>query len=97
MPYNFNEIIDRTDTGSVKWSKPNVLPMWIADMDFKTAPEITEALIGRASHGVFGYSETPPTFYDAITNWWKKRHALQVEKDWLRQVLCQPLLRRSKH
>ena len=83
MPYNFDEIIDRTDTGSVKWSKPNVLPMWIADMDFKTAPEITEALIARASHGVFGYSETPPAFYDAITNWWKKRHALQVEKDWI--------------
>lgn len=81
MTYNFDEIIDRTNTGSVKWSKPDVLPMWIADMDFKTAPEITQALVDRASHGVFGYSETPVTFYNAITSWWKKRHGVQLEND----------------
>ncbi|TYR35983.1 pyridoxal phosphate-dependent aminotransferase [Sphingobacterium phlebotomi] len=83
MEYNFDELIDRTNTGSVKWSKPDVLPMWVADMDFKTVPEVTEALTRRASHGIFGYCETPPSFYDAITNWWKKRHALQVENDWI--------------
>lgn len=83
MEYNFDELIDRTNTGSVKWSKPHVLPMWVADMDFKTVPEVTQALVNRASHGVFGYSETPASFYNAITSWWKKRHALQVENDWI--------------
>ncbi|MBD1423475.1 MalY/PatB family protein [Sphingobacterium chuzhouense] len=83
MEYNFDELIDRTNTGSVKWSKPDVLPMWVADMDFKTVPEVTQALVNRASHGVFGYSETPISFYDAIRNWWKKRHTLQVENDWI--------------
>lgn len=83
MKYNFDELIDRTGTGSVKWSKPDVLPMWVADMDFKTAPEVTEALINRASHGVFGYSETPPSYYAAVRNWWKKRHALPIENDWI--------------
>ena len=83
MEYNFDELIDRTNSGSVKWSKPDVLPMWVADMDFKTVPEVTEALTKRASHGVFGYAATPPYFYDAIANWWKKRHALQVENEWI--------------
>lgn len=83
MKYNFDEIIDRTNSRSVKWSKPNVLPMWIADMDFKTVPEVTEALIHRASHGIFGYSEIPPAFYEAIQHWWEKRHNLPVKKDWL--------------
>src|SRR5690606_459845 len=83
MKYNFDEIIDRTNSRSVKWSKPNVLPMWVADMDFKTVPEVTEALIHRASHGIFGYSEIPPAFYEAIQHWWEKRHNLPVKKDWL--------------
>lgn len=83
MEHNFDELIDRANTGSVKWSKPNVLPMWVADMDFKTVPEVTEALTRRASHGIFGYCETPSSFYDAITNWWKKRHGLQMENEWI--------------
>lgn len=83
MNYNFDEQIDRKHTGSVKWSKSDVLPMWVADMDFKTVPEVTEALINRASHGVFGYPETPASFYRAITDWWKKRHAFHVETDWI--------------
>jgi len=83
MKYNFDELIDRSNTGSVKWSKPDVLPMWVADMDFKTVPEVTEALISRASQGIFGYSEIPHAFYDAIQRWWMKRHTFHLEKDWI--------------
>ena len=83
MKYNFDELIDRSNTGSVKWSKPDVLPMWVADMDFKTVPEVTEALISRASQGIFGYSEIPDSFYDAIQRWWMKRHTFRLEKDWI--------------
>ena len=58
MLYNFDEIVNRRDSGSLKWDvKENQLPMWIADMDFKTAPEIIEALKKRVEHGVFGYND----------------------------------------
>lgn len=85
MAYNFDELVDRVDTYSIKWesSTPNLLPMWIADMDFKTAPEITQTLKERVEHGVFGYTLTAPAFYGAITNWWKKRHGLSMQEEWL--------------
>ncbi|MBV6880234.1 MalY/PatB family protein [Epilithonimonas ginsengisoli] len=84
--YNFDEIIDRRGTDSVKWdltTDAEVLPMWVADMDFKTAPEITEAILKKASHGVFGYSITPPQFYDAIIDWWKDIHQYNIRKEWI--------------
>lgn len=84
--YNLDEIIDRRGTDSVKWdltTDAEVLPMWVADMDFKTAPEITEAILKKASHGVFGYSITPPQFYDAIIDWWKDIHQYNIRKEWI--------------
>jgi len=83
MKYNFDEIIDRKNTNAIKWesSSPDILPMWIADMDFKTAPEIIEALQNRISHGVFGYTQTPEHFYISIQKWWKKRYQLAIEKE----------------
>lgn len=84
--YNFDEIIDRRGTDSVKWdltTDAEVLPMWVADMDFKTAPEITEAILKKASHGVFGYSITPPQFFDAIIDWWKDIHQYNIRKEWI--------------
>lgn len=83
MKYNFDEIIDRKNTNAIKWesSSPDILPMWIADMDFKTAPEIIEALQNRISHGVFGYTQTPEHFYVSIQKWWKKRYQLAIEKE----------------
>lgn len=83
MKYNFEEIIDRKYTNAIKWesSSPDILPMWIADMDFKTAPEIIEALQNRISHGVFGYTQTPEHFYISIQKWWKKRYQLTIEKE----------------
>ena len=87
MKYDFDKIIDRRNTGSVKWDVgENELPMWVADMDFATAPEITEALVKRASHGVFGYSVIPDEWYGAYINWWDDRHGLRMEKDSL--IFC---------
>ena len=86
MIYNFDEVITRTNTNSIKWDAEkhdNLLPMWVADMDFKTAPEIIEALHHRLNHGIFGYSLTPPEFYSAIQYWWKKRHNLELEPTWI--------------
>lgn len=84
--YNFDEIINRRGTDSVKWdltTDGEVLPMWVADMDFKTAPEITEAILKKVSHGVFGYSITPPHFFDAIIDWWKDMHQINIKKEWI--------------
>ena len=73
--YNFDEIIDRTNTQSVKWDTyPGMLPMWVADMDFRTAPEIIEALQKRLDHGVFGYVKVPDAYYDSIHRWFARRH-----------------------
>lgn len=83
MKHNFDEYINRQNTGSVKWSAEDVLPMWVADMDFKTVPAVTEALTRRAAQGIFGYTQTPDSFYEAIANWWHKRHGLSLKKDWI--------------
>jgi len=86
MKYNFDEIISRKDSGSIKWDETpfgEVLPMCIADMDFKSAPAILDALQKRVDHGIFGYNETPNAFYDAIIRWWKKRYGFTLEKEWL--------------
>ncbi len=87
MQYNFDELTDRRNTHSLKWDvKENELPMWVADMDFKTAPQITETIIKRAEHGVFGYNIVPDEWYDAYINWWRTRHGFKIEKEWL--IFC---------
>ncbi len=82
--YNFDELIDRRGTGSYKWdsaSDDNVLPMWVADMDFRTAPAITDALQRRVAHGVFGYTRVPDAYYDATINWMARRHGWTVKRE----------------
>ena len=87
MRYNFDELTDRRNTHSLKWDvKENELPMWVADMDFKTAPQITETIIKRAEHGVFGYNIVPDEWYGAYINWWRTRHGFKIEKEWL--IFC---------
>jgi len=84
MRYDFDTVINRRNTNSLKWNvKENELPMWVADMDFQTAPEIQAALMRRAEHGVFGYSAVPDEWYEAITGWWNKRHHFVIENQWL--------------
>ena len=85
--YDFDTITDRRSTYSVKWSgKKNELPMWVADMDFQTAPEIFEALQKRLNNGIFGYTYIPDKWYKAYQSWWGKRHNLKIDKDSL--IFC---------
>ena len=88
MKYNFDEIIDRRDTASKKWNPEEekdgkLLPMWVADMDFKTAPEIIEDLEKRVKHGIYGYFKLEEDFYQSIINWVKKRHGWNIKKEWI--------------
>lgn len=88
MDYHFDQEIDRRGTDSIKWdvAANDVVPMWIADMDFKTAPAVQKAIEARVAHGVFGYTRTPERFYRAIAGWWKKRHGYTLQHDWIRPV-----------
>ena len=84
MGYDFNEAINRRGTGSLKWDVgEKELPMWVADMDFRAAPEILEALQIRLEHGIFGYSVLPDEWYEAYIGWWERRHGFHMEREWL--------------
>ena len=86
MKYNFDEIVLRRGTNSYKWDSAgdaDVLPMWVADMDFRTAPPVVEALRKRVEHGIFGYVRVPDAYYAAVTNWFARRHDWQIEKEWI--------------
>lgn len=81
MKYDFDEIIPRRGTNSYKWDSdadPEVLPMWVADMDFRTAPAVTEALTARASQGIFGYTRVPDSYYTAVSDWFANRHGWTI-------------------
>lgn len=81
MKYDFDKLTDRRGTNSYKWDIPEgELPMWVADMDFETAPEITRAIIERAEHGVFGYNTVPDEWYDAYIGWWRERHGITYDR-----------------
>ena len=85
--YDFDTTVNRRGTASLKWDvEEHELPMWVADMDFQTAPEIREALEKRVAHGVFGYTVIPDTWNQAYVNWWEKRHHFLVQPEWL--VFC---------
>ena len=87
MKYDFDAVIDRRKTDSIKWAvEENELPMWVADMDFQAAPEVREALKKKLEHGIFGYSDVTEEWYKAYQDWWYLRHHFTIEKDWL--VFC---------
>lgn len=87
MSYDFDTPVDRRNTYSLKWDvKENELPMWVADMDFQTAPEVREAIQNRAAHGVFGYSIVPEEWYQAYIRWWENRHGFRMDAEWL--IFC---------
>lgn len=89
--YDFDTIIPRRGTNSIKWdARPpfdadteGVIPLWVADMDFKAAPFIIDALRKRVEHGVFGYVCVPDSYYEAVCRWFSGRHGWNVEKDWI--------------
>ncbi|MGN0420551.1 MAG: MalY/PatB family protein [Acetatifactor sp.] len=85
--YDFDKLTNRFGTGSLKWDvNEGQLPMWVADMDFETAPEIIQALQKRIEHGVFGYQNVTDDWYQAYQSWWNRRHQFKIEKDWL--IFC---------
>lgn len=85
MKYDFDKTIDRRATNSYKWdSAPEgVLPMWVADMDFRTAPAVIDALQKRVAHGIFGYTRVPDAYYDAVTSWFSRRHGWDIDREWI--------------
>lgn len=97
MMYDFDKIHNRAGTNSIKWDfsyqdgelktlasgSSDMLPMWLADMDFQTAPEIVEALVERAQHGIYGYTKPTDSYYQAITNWMWRRYGWRLEKEWI--------------
>lgn len=86
MKFDFDKIVNRRNTNSYKWDTaktPDVLPMWVADMDFETAPAIIEALRERVLHGAFGYTCVPESYYQAVTAWFACRHNWLFKKDWI--------------
>ena len=85
MQYNFDEITDRRGTNSYKWDNApeGVIPLWVADMDFRTAAPVVEALRQRVGHGIFGYTKVPDEYYEAVIGWFGRRHGLHILKDWI--------------
>ncbi len=85
MNYNFDQLIQRRGTDCVKWDEAadGELPMWVADMDFETAPCVREAVQRRAQHGVYAYNLIPDSFYEAITWWNSHRHGWAPRREWM--------------
>lgn len=85
MNYNFDKLTERRGTNSYKWDAAgsDTLPMWVADMDFETAPNIVEALQRRVAHGIFGYTKVPGSYFEAVTGWFARRHGWRFPKEWI--------------
>ena len=97
MKYNVDELVERRGTNCVKWDErpqvgerssgmspsADVIPLWVADMDFKAAPAILEAVKKRAEHGVFGYNIVPESYYEAVISWFHRRHQWEIQRQWI--------------
>ena len=86
MKYNFDELIERRGTNCVKWDEspsPEVIPLWVADMDFRVAPAIQKVLQQRVEHGVFGYNIVPESYYEAVISWFHRRHQWDIQRSWI--------------
>ena len=87
--YNFDEIIDRNGTNCLKvdalqerYGSSDLIPLWVADMDFKAPPAVIDAIIKRAQHGIFGYTRPSQEYHDSIRNWLDKHHDWQIKQEW---------------
>lgn len=86
MTFDFDKIINRRGTNSYKWDSAadaDILPLWVADMDFETAPAIADAIRRRANHALYGYTRVPEAYYDAVISWFDRRHGWQPQRDWI--------------
>ena len=84
MKYNFDEIVNRRGTGCVKWDempREDMIPLWVADMDFKAAPAILNAIRKRAEHGVFAYTLVEEPYYEAVISWFQRRHHWTIRRE----------------
>ena len=84
MEYDFSRPTDRRGTDSYKWDsapEADIIPLWVADMDFETFPAITEALQRRVAHGIFGYTRVPEAYYEAVCRWFGKRHGWHINRE----------------
>lgn len=87
---NFDEIVERKGTDCLKYDfaverglPADVLPLWVADMDFKTSSYVEDAIVERALHGIFGYSDSKKEYFDAVAGWMKRHHSFDVKPQWL--------------
>lgn len=84
MEYDFSRPTDRRGTDSYKWDsapEADIIPLWVADMDFETFPGITEALQRRVAHGIFGYTRVPEAYYEAVCSWFGKHHGWHINRE----------------
>ncbi len=88
--FDFDKVIDRSDTNSVKWNysekytgRKDLLPLWVADMDFRAPDEVLKAVEERVAHGIFGYATYPPSYFRAVREWMEKRHGWIVPEEWI--------------
>jgi cystathionine beta-lyase len=91
--FDFDQLVNRDHSNSLKYDgrqamfgKPDVIPLWVADMDFASPPAVSDALLQRANHPIYGYSSFPETIYQALIDWLERRHGWRIQRDWL--VLC---------
>lgn len=85
MIYDFDKVICRRNTNSAKWDMKDedILPVWVADMDFESPKPVIDALRKRVEHGIYGYTFASDSYYNAIINWQKRRFGWKIEKDWI--------------
>lgn len=90
MPYDFDKLIDRKNTNSLKYDfakergkNESLIPMWVADMDFPTLPEVTTALVKAAEHGIFGYTEVKEEYFKVLQEWFLSHYHWDIRKKWL--------------
>ncbi|MHA2131002.1 MAG: cystathionine beta-lyase, partial [Promethearchaeota archaeon] len=90
--FDFDKVIDRTKSNSSKWNKkvlekgfgdPDLLPLWVADMDFKAPQPIINKLGQTAEYGIYGYSIIPSSFFESVLSWFKRRYGWDIDKKWL--------------
>lgn len=88
--YDFDKVVDRSGSGALKWEvlqerygRSDLLPLWVADLDFETPDFISKALRRRLDHSLYGYTVTPPSYWEAICQWQQKRNKWHVERDWM--------------
>ncbi|MFX1428268.1 MAG: aminotransferase class I/II-fold pyridoxal phosphate-dependent enzyme, partial [Promethearchaeota archaeon] len=93
--FNFDRVIDRSKSTSAKWDKtvlekrygdPDLIAMWVADMDFQAPQPIIDTLVRTAEYGIYGYSIIPPSFYEAVLSWFKRRYGWEIDRKWISQT-----------